>query len=292
MIKTFPKISIVTPSLNQALFLEETILSVLDQDYPNLEYIIIDGVSTDGSVDIIRKYADRLTYWVSEPDRGMYDAISKGFAISSGEILAWINSDDIYFDNAFHTVVDIFTQIPEVDWITGRCGYIDSSGNFTDKARKKLYKRELLKRGFYKSPYSYVVNQNAVFWRRSLWEKVHGCDKNLKAAGDFVLWTKFAEFSELYFVDHVFSAFRRHENQITKKSNAYLMESQPYVNLPTSTLLKILLGKQYQGKVLIKNLEGHYEIQTEGLNPTYLKPLFIIRNLFISFIKNSIKNNI
>ena len=108
--KNLPKISIVTPSFNQAQFIEETILSVLNQNYPNLEYIIIDGGSTDGSVDIIKKYADKIAYWVSEKDSGMYDAINKGFGKSTGEILAWINSDDIFFDNKrkFNIVISNF----------------------------------------------------------------------------------------------------------------------------------------------------------------------------------------
>jgi hypothetical protein len=125
-----------------------------------------------------------------------------------------------------------------------------------------------------------------------LWKKVGGCDKNLKAAGDFVLWTKFAEFSNLFFVDYVFSAFRKHENQITNNSNAYLKESQPYINLSHSTLLKILFGKQYKGKVLNRNSDENYNIQNERLNPTYIKPLFILRNLFASFIKKSNRNKI
>ncbi len=93
----YPKISIVTPSFNHAQFLEETILSVITQNYPNLEYVIIDGGSTDGSVDIIKKYEKHLTYWVSEPDNGHGDALNKGFAKSTGEIMAWINSDDKYY---------------------------------------------------------------------------------------------------------------------------------------------------------------------------------------------------
>ena len=282
------KISIVTPSYNQAAYLEETILSVLNQGYPNLEYLIIDGGSTDGSVEIIKKYADKLSYWVSEPDNGMYDAINKGFARSSGELLAWINSDDVYFKDAFRTVADILSQMPEVSWITGRCGYIDSKGGMIRKAKKKLYCQALLRKGFYRSPYSYVVNQNAVFWRKSLWDKVNGCDGTLKFVGDFELWIKFAEHAELYFSDYVFSAFRKHERQITKYPKRYLRESQPFVTLTKSNLIQILSCKQYQGHVITVNHGGDYEIQNVDLNPKYIMPSQMIKNMVIQFLKKII----
>jgi len=113
-----PLLSIVTPSFNQAPFLGETIASVLDQNYSAREYIVIDGGSADGSVDIIRQHADRITYWVSKPDRGQYDAINKGFGRASGEIMAWINADDMYAPWAFSVVGEIFATHPEVEWLT------------------------------------------------------------------------------------------------------------------------------------------------------------------------------
>ncbi len=114
-----PRISIVTPSFNQAAFIEETMRSVLLQSYPNLEYIVVDGGSTDGSVEIIRQYEKWLTHWVSEPDRGQAHAINKGFARATGEIVAWINSDDYYLPDAFARVAEAFKKKPSVGWVFG-----------------------------------------------------------------------------------------------------------------------------------------------------------------------------
>jgi glycosyltransferase involved in cell wall biosynthesis len=125
-----PKLSIITPSYNQASYLEETIRSVLLQNYPNLEYIIIDGGSTDGSVEIIKNYEPWLTYWVSEPDRGQAHAINKGFQRASGEILAWINSDDIYQPYAFLQAATFFLNNQDAIAIYGNVNSIDKDGNF------------------------------------------------------------------------------------------------------------------------------------------------------------------
>ena len=116
--QTFPRISIVTPSFNQGQFLEQTIRSVLSQGYPNLEYIIIDGGSTDGSVEIIKRYEKQIFFWCSEKDKGHYDAINKGFSRSTGDILAWINSDDIYFPWTLMTVATMMSSVPEVQWLS------------------------------------------------------------------------------------------------------------------------------------------------------------------------------
>src|SRR5262245_563720 len=115
---TYPTITIVTPTYNSAPYLEATIQSLLAQHYPALEYIIIDGGSTDGNLDIIERYQSHLAYHVSEPDNGMYDALDKGFRQSTGDIMAWLNSDDMLPTWALHTVADVFSALPQVDWIT------------------------------------------------------------------------------------------------------------------------------------------------------------------------------
>src|ERR1035437_8493898 len=125
---SFPKISIVSPNFNGAAYLEETILSVLSQNYPNIEYIIVDGGSTDGSQEIIKKYNDQLAWWISEPDNGMYDAIQKGFDRSTGEIMAWINSDDMYQKKAFFTIAEIFKNFPQICWLEGTNTWYDIYG--------------------------------------------------------------------------------------------------------------------------------------------------------------------
>ena len=114
-----PRIAVVTPSLNQRAFVGETLRSVLDQGYPELEYVVVDGGSTDGSVEVIQEHAGRLAWWVSEPDRGHPNAINKGFAHTNGEIMCWINSSDTYYPWTFVTVAQIFEQLPEVEWIMG-----------------------------------------------------------------------------------------------------------------------------------------------------------------------------
>jgi len=115
----FPKISIVTVNYNLSHFLEETIKSVIDQQYPNLEYIIIDGGSTDDSVDIIKKYEKFISFWISEKDEGIYDALQKGFSKSSGEIMGWLNSDDLYHPKLLFVVGEIFSRFNQINWLTG-----------------------------------------------------------------------------------------------------------------------------------------------------------------------------
>src|SRR5262249_42906894 len=154
------KISIVTPSFNQAAFVEQTIQSVLNQNYPDLEYIVIDGGSTDGSRDIIQKYESRLTHFVSEPDRGHANALNKGFAKSSGEIMAWLNSDDMYFPWTFKTVSEIFEQFPNVNWLAGMKAFWNDRGVLLGSGQSLFNLFDYLA-GNYR-----WIQQESVFWRR------------------------------------------------------------------------------------------------------------------------------
>jgi len=211
-----PKISIVTPSMNQGQFLEECIDSILSQNYPNLEYIIMDGGSTDNSVEIIKKHEKYLTYWQSQADGGQYDAINEGFKKSSGEIMAWLNSDDIYHHQTLFKVAYIFTQHMHIEWITGRPTVLDKNGNLSFILYEFLpaYSRLKYLQKDYKNPW---IQQESCFWRRTLWEKAGSrIYTDLAFAGDLELWARFFRFTQLYTADTLLGGFRQHENQKTK----------------------------------------------------------------------------
>jgi len=213
MNNTIPKISIVTPSFNQGEFLEETILSVLSQNYSNLEYIIIDGGSKDNSTEIIQKYQDKLNYWISEADQGQYDAINKGFTKSTGEIMAWINSDDKYTPWAFELVSEIFREFPEVEWLTTLCPLIWNKYSVPVNC---TFKGGYTRNGFMAGEAlpNQSIQQESVFWRRSLWEKSGGyIDTSYQFASDFELWTRFYQHAALYTLKVPLAGFRFHGDQ-------------------------------------------------------------------------------
>jgi len=229
-----PKISIITPSFNQGQFIEETICSVLNQNYPNLEYIIIDGGSTDNSVDIIKKYEDQLAYWVSEPDQGHYDAVNKGFKLASGEIMGFINSDDMLLPSSLFTIASVFSTFENIEWISSnQPGFIDSQGTILPFINRIGFSKYAFFNGYHlgnigKSSMSGTIQQESTFWRKSLWEKAGGrINVNYHLAGDFDLWCRFYEYADLYGINSPIACFRKQENQRSRlaQKGAYLNEA-------------------------------------------------------------------
>jgi glycosyltransferase involved in cell wall biosynthesis len=201
----YPRISVVTPSYNQGAFLEETIRSVLLQGYPDLEYIVIDGGSTDESVRIIREYEPWITYWVSEPDSGQTDAINKGISKASGDILAWLNSDDFYCPEALRRVGRYVAASPHIDLLYGDCEMVDGSGSVYDRFNVRpgdVF--QLLGENF--------IAQPSAFWTRAAWEKAGGLDERLHYVMDYDLWLRMLAggMTAVYFPT-VLSRFRYHD---------------------------------------------------------------------------------
>lgn len=243
MFKDLPKISIVTPSFNQAEFIEATIQSVLDQGYPNLEYIIIDGGSTDGSVEIIKKYEIHLHFWCSEPDGGQYDAINKGFTHSTGEIMAWLNSDDIYYPWTFRTVSSIMSELSQVEWLTTlNRGLCDWQGFCIDFHKDPGYSREAFLDGCYGGSREavWVIQQESTFWRRSLWRKIDSyINTEYNFAGDFDLWSRFFFHAELYGTTSPLGGFRNQSNQKSRNLEEYAIEAEKSLNAMRKQLNRI-----------------------------------------------------
>jgi glycosyltransferase involved in cell wall biosynthesis len=181
-----PLVSIITPSFNQARYLEATIRSVLGQDYPRIEYMLVDGGSTDGSLEVIKKYENELAWWVSEKDKGQTDAINKGFARAKGEILAWINSDDTYNPGAVGAAVKYLMEHPEIGLVYSDCNYIDEEGRVigTFPAAQTDYRR--LRKGYVHIP------QQTMFFRAKYWKELGPLDPSFYFAMDYDLWTRIA----------------------------------------------------------------------------------------------------
>ncbi|GAB4541437.1 MAG: hypothetical protein Fur002_09870 [Anaerolineales bacterium] len=196
-------VSIVTPSYNQAKYIEQTIQSVLAQDYPRMEYIVIDGASSDGSVESIKKYQDKLAYWVSEQDSGQAEAINKGFAKATGEIIAWLNSDDYYLAGAVSSAVKIFQENPEVVLVYGNMLAVDEHGKTLNTLTyKQLTLEDLL--------CFQIIGQPAVFMRASALRKAGGLDASFHFMLDHLLWIKIAQQGKIFHANQTWAAARYH----------------------------------------------------------------------------------
>lgn len=204
-----PLLSVVTPSFNQARFLESTILSVLSQDYARLEYIVVDGGSTDGSRAILEKYSSRLAWWVSEPDAGQTDAINKGFAHAHGDVLAWLNSDDTWLPGTASSAVRALDRFPDCGLVYGGANLIAADDRIIGSFPAAQTSYRLLRQGYVHIP------QQAAFFRGDLWRQVGPLDPSMYFAMDYDLWLRIARRAPVQYVPEKWANFRLHDEAKT-----------------------------------------------------------------------------
>ncbi len=251
---TLPKISVITPSLNQAGYIERTIQSVLEQNYPNLDYIVVDGGSTDGTIEILKRYGSRLT-WISEKDSGQSDAINKGMSMATGDILAYLNSDDIFEPGALTTVAARFMADPSIMWLTGRCRIIDED----DREVRSIitaYKDLLL--DHYRYALLLIANpicQPATFWKKEVTDEIGLFDPDESLVMDYDYWLRIGKRYQPAIMDENLAAFRVHSQSKTSRGR-FLMIQREYA-----------VSRKYSRSVFINVL--HY-LHAAGMGIAYL----------------------
>ncbi len=254
-------ISIVTPCYNSVQTIRSTFNSVLAQSECDYEYIIVDGGSTDGTLDIIKEYellfAGKLR-WISEPDNGIYDAVRKGFAMSEGDILAWLGADDVYMPNAFANVKKIFESYPQVEWLTGEKCHIKDDGTYCNAkpTPKFKYRDFCLKEGFW-------VQQESTFWRKGLWQKCETAFGNYRYAGDYALWLCFSRHTHLYTIPLLLAAFHLRDGQVSEThKKEYMAEiddicNKELLSMPHKERFILQLYSRLRGKTLVGRLANY-----------------------------------
>jgi glycosyltransferase involved in cell wall biosynthesis len=216
---TYPRITLVTASFNQGNYLEQTIQSVLGQDYPDLEYIIIDGGSTDNSVEIIKRYAKHLTYWQSQPDHGQSDALCQGFSRATGTLMNWVNSDDLLAPGALHHIATLYNENPGADIIAGSIGRFNKS---PDDIFEKYDSKGWCPEGFLRcaASGSFAFNQPGAFFSRTFFQRVGGLDANLHMCMDYDMFLKMCELGpRIVYTDQIIAYFRHHAGSKTTCGN-------------------------------------------------------------------------
>jgi len=233
----YPKVTIITPSLNQGQFIEKTIQSVLSQEYPNLEYLIMDGGSSDNTLTILNSYSSHLK-WVSEKDTGQADAINKGLHMASGDIIGYLNADDLFLPGTLTKVAKLFVQSPDIMWVTGKCRIIDEH----DKEIRKLItmdKNILLRYSnrlwLLMADY---ISQPATFWRASVLSELGYLDEKLHYAMDYDFWLRLYSNYPLKLIPEYLAAFRVHtesKNSIAGHMNVYIHEEEIVIKRHTQS---------------------------------------------------------
>jgi glycosyltransferase involved in cell wall biosynthesis len=276
----YPKISIVTPSYNCKALIAQTIDSVLNQHYPNLEFIVIDGNSNDGTRQVLEQYSNSFAYWHSQKDRGQYDAINQGFAKSTGEIMAWLNADDMLLPNSLFVVAEVFSQLPKVEWISSlQPASWDANGYLAQVKPLPGFNRQAFLDGLYlptTAKKGYWLQQESTFWRRSLWEKAGSSIPNYDLAGDFALWCKFYQLTNLYGVNYPLGGFRMIEGQRSEDYENYMAQAElalqaARVNLQwnASTTNQLIYHPIASVARINKFLSNRYGYEGAYINKTY-----------------------
>jgi len=229
-ITDFPDIAIVIPTLNEEDLILPKLEDLKNSDYPEtrMSIIVIDGGSTDDSVNIIKKYERHLSFWCSEPDGGHYSAVNKGFTKASGDVFAWLNSDDLYCQGALKTVGSIFGSLPQVQWLTSLTPLTWDKQDFcTDAGCIPGFSKEAFLNGI-NLPWdgTWTIGQESTFWRCSLWGSVNGINSEFELAGDFDLWARFFKQTKLFGVSSPLGVFRLHEQQRSHQSSEYRKEAR------------------------------------------------------------------
>lgn len=241
MKKKYPKISIITPSYNQGRFIETTIRSVIEQNYPNLEYIVMDGGSTDETLDILKKYSRQIRLF-SKKDKGQSDAINNGLKIAKGEIVGYLNSDDTIEPDSLSKVADFFVKNSQYYWVTGKCYVINENGRIVNNL-VTLYKSFWLK--YFRSEKILAVlnyiSQPATFWKKSVYCRIGTFNHSLHYGMDYDYWLRLIKIYKLGFIDHYLAAFRIHSQSKSGQSYTDLFkESYLVSNKYNSGVLSLL----------------------------------------------------
>lgn len=259
--KPHPKVSIITVCYNSEKYLEDCIKSIMRQTYDNVEHIIVDGGSTDHTINIIKKYEGKYNMrWISERDDGMYDAITKGFTMANGQIFAWLNSDDMYMPWACE-IVAIVMERTGIQWCSGIPCHYNVHGVAHNIPRiSPIIPKKYIRKGYMDGRVTSFLEQESMFWSKELWNKSYYVLKKYKNAGDYHLWKEFAKYEHLYFLDSVISGFRIHNGQKSGDRNKY------YIEVGALSLKKRLYAKTKIISVLLvinSILNKRYRIKTK-----------------------------
>jgi len=271
----WPKISIITPSYNQGKFLERTILSVIEQNYQNLEYIIIDGGSTDGSVEIIKKYADKLVYWVSEKDNGQTHALNKGFKKATGEIVAWLNSDDEYCPGALWAVAETFMEDREIDFVFGNIYDIDGNNKVLRDARHTTFSFTAL------IVLGSILSQCASFWKRELFEKYGYLDESKRFSMDYEFFCRIGYYIKAKHIRKPLAKFRWHDT--SKSSTIVHVSIKEHGSVHDQYVTKVCKGyPEWLIKILMHVCRA-YKYSAQG------DSLYVIRGILRRALPSSLR---